>query len=118
MKVMEYGDREALKRSGLEEDIDTSHWHRFLEDLYGDPSQLSNQGSGLVLPDGIEPTLSEYRIWKIRFPGWTYGPLVAGRGSWKPDFANMQLPMNLLYERRDALTVKCRKRKRPFPDQK
>lgn len=86
MKIMNHAEREALKRSGRQEDIDYSHWHRFLSGLYDDGVEVNETT--------VRPTLVEYISWKRAFPGWSVGTLTRTHTAWNLNYAGKQLPMN------------------------
>lgn len=90
MKVLDYGEREALKESGRQEDIDWSHWHRFLSSLYGDGVEVNLQT--------VSPSFEEYKEWKLKFPGWSMGKLSRRHAAWNPSYNSTELPMNVFLE--------------------
>lgn len=98
MFTLTYGEREDLKRSRDPALIDVAHWHRFLEDVYGSREMFANIGPAIELPDDVKPTLKEYKQWKIKFPGWSYGPLTSRHPAWKIEYKSIKLPMNKYYE--------------------
>lgn len=86
MKVLEYHEREALKKSGRQADTDWSHWHRFLASLYGDGAEVDLHT--------VRPSFEDYKAWKLEFPGWSIGKLSQTHAAWSPNYNSKELPMN------------------------
>jgi hypothetical protein len=113
MRILDYGEREELKRMGAgperEHNVDWSHWHRFLEMVYFKTAAvhipsgariggLGGQGDGsCVLPDNVSPDFDTYRKWKTDFPGWSYGPMFPEHSAWRDEYRVGDLPMNRYY---------------------
>lgn len=90
MKILNHQEREALKKSGCKEDIDYSHWHRFLSCIY-------NEGDE-VIKELLQPSLEEYIGWQKDFPGWSIGPMRPSHTAWKSRYYIIDLPMNKCFD--------------------
>lgn len=87
MKIMQYPEREALKKTGVQSDIDMSHYHRFLDSMLED---------GVIeIPDKDVPiSLEEYVQLKKDYPGWSYGIIQENGCRWKEQYNTAPPRMN------------------------
>jgi hypothetical protein len=86
MKILNQNEREVLKQSRRQEDIDYSHWHRFLNCMF--PEGLE------VAENKVRPTIEEYKEWKKQYPGWSDGLLTRTHSAWRNVYIGKRLPMN------------------------
>lgn len=65
MRIMNYEEREALKKLDYEKFAPVAHWHRFIGNLFG--------ASGFEIDDADIPvTIEEYKRLQSMVPGWSY----------------------------------------------
>jgi hypothetical protein len=89
VKILDYIEREQLKKENYTLNADLAHYHRFLEAfLKGDSRFLC------VVP----VTFDDYICWKKMFPGWSDGRLTHRHAAWHPSYSDKSKPMNDVYD--------------------
>jgi hypothetical protein len=93
MKILNHNEREALKQSRRQEDIDYSHWHRFLNCMFPEGQEVDESK--------VRPTIEEYKDWKKQYPGWSDGLLTRTHSAWRSEYIGKTLPMNTVLQEFD-----------------
>lgn len=91
MKILAYGDREALKKHGPEK-TKLACYSRFVGDLIG--------ASGCEIEDADVPlTFDEYKQLMADFPGWSYGRIFEKSKRWQEcNWSKDPAPIHKLYD--------------------
>lgn len=90
MKILNYGEREALKQSD-DESATLARYHRFIGDLVG--------ASGVEIDDADIPiSYEDYKQLMNDYPGWSYGRIYPRSTRWKREYWDNPPKMNTLYD--------------------
>lgn len=100
MELLDYSQREALKASGDQNDIDLAHYHRFLE-------PFAENLNGVLILQNPPVTFETYRRWKEIYPGWSYGYMTPRHLAWKPTYAFKLHPMNEIFKKSKKSRMGC-----------